>query len=100
MMEEKQTEWYPLRGDGRALLGRPFFEDARLNAQLAASEGAMWCAKDGIRCVALPYAPQCPFPLVELFCLARVETVCGRECVVYCADAAGVPIMPSIGTKR
>ncbi len=98
-MTNQKLKWYPLKGDGHVLWGRPFFDDARLNAQLAATEGTMWCAEDGLRRVALPCAPQCPFPLVELFCLACVETVCGRECAVYCADAAGRPVMPPLDAE-
>ena len=87
-------DWYPLRGDGHVLWGRPFFEEARLNAQLAAAKDALWSAEDGMRRVALPYAQDAPFPLVELFCFARIERVCGRMCAVYCADTEGQPVMP------
>lgn len=87
-------DWYPLRGDGHGLWGRPFFDDARLNAGLTAEKAALWSAEDGMRRVALPYARDAPFPLVELFCFARIETVCGKLCAVYCADAEGRPLMP------
>ena len=89
-------EWYPLRGDGHGLWGRPFFEDARLNAQLAAAADALWCTEGGVRRVALPYAQDAPFPLVELFCFARIDSVCGKMCTVYCADASGRPVMPRV----
>ena len=46
-------DWYPLRGDGHGLWGRPFFDDARLNAQLASAKDALWSAEDGVRRVAL-----------------------------------------------
>lgn len=87
-------EWYPLRGDGHGLWGRPFFADARLNAQLAAAGDALWSAANGVRRVALPYAWDAPFPLVELFCFACLEAIRGRVYAVYCADAEGRPVMP------
>lgn len=87
-------DWYPLRGDGHGLWGRPFFDDARLNAQLASAKDALWSAEDGVRRVALSYVQDAPFPLVELFCFARIEPVCGKMCAVYCADAEGRPLMP------
>ena len=86
--------WYPLRGDGHGLWGRPFFEDARLNAQLTAAQDALWSTAEGMRRVALPYAQDAPFPLVELFCLAKIESICGKACAVYCVDAQGRPVMP------
>ncbi len=98
-MKERNTKWYPLNGDGHTLWGRPFFESARLNAQLAATTEALWCAEEGLRRVALPYAPDAPFPLVELFCFAHIEPVCGRTCAVYCADACGRPMMPLLDAK-
>ena len=87
-------DWYPLRGDGHGLWGRPFFDDIRLNAQLAATADALWSAEGGVRRVALPYAQGAPFPLVELFCFAKIELICGNEFTVYCADAQGRPLMP------
>ena len=87
-------DWYPLKGDGHGLWGRPFFDSARLNAQLASAKDALWSAEGGVRRVALPYVQDMPFPLVELFCLAKIESVCGKVCAVYCADAQGRPLMP------
>ncbi len=85
-------EWYPLKGDGSALWGKPFFGDAALDRELAATPCVLWRAEGGTRFLALPYAADKPFPLVELFCFARVECVCGRECVVYQIDRAGMPV--------
>ena len=88
------VDWYSLKGDGRGLWGRPFFAESGLNKQLAAAKDALWSAEDGMRRVALPYAQGAPFPLVELFCFARLEPVCGKMCAVYCVDAKGWPVMP------
>lgn len=86
-------EWYPLKGDGSGLWGRPFFGNKRLDAELAATPDVRWRAEGGTRCLALPYAADRPFPLVELFCFARVERVCGRECAVYRVDGNGFPVV-------
>lgn len=87
-------EWYPLRGDGSTLWGRPFFGVETIDRELADISGALWCVKGGVRLLALPYAQDRPFPLAELFCFARVETLRGREYVVYCFDGNGCPLMP------
>ena len=34
-----------------------------------------------------------PFPLPELFCLARIGTVGGRKCVIYRVDEKNSPIL-------
>ena len=85
-------EWYPLKGDGSALRGSGFFGDARLDAQLAALSGVRWRAEGGVRELAIPWEPGEPFPLTELFCFARPESVEGRSCVVYRIDAQGMPL--------
>ncbi len=92
-------EWYPLKGDGHTLWGRPFFEDAELNEQLAVMHGALWRAEDGGRRLALPYAPDASFLLTELFCFARIEEIRGKCYAVYCVDACGRPIMPPLTGK-
>lgn len=92
-------DWYPLKGDGRTLLGRPFFGDAPLDAQLAATDGALWHAENGLRHLALPYAPDAPFPLTELFCFAQIERIDGKNYAVYRVDASGWPVMPSLDAQ-
>lgn len=85
-------DWYALQGDGRTLWGRPFFGDARLNAELAALSGALWRVEDGRRYLALPWDGG-EFPLTELFCFARIRPIRGREYVVYCVDSENYPVM-------
>ena len=93
-------DWYPLKGDGHTLLGRPFFGDAALDAQLTAATGTLWRAEKGGRCLALPYAPDAPFPLAELFCFAKIDKINGKDYIVYRFDASGWPIMPSVDAQR
>lgn len=69
-----------------------FFGDERLERARKAVEGARFRRTGERRELALPYAPDAPFPLEELFCLARIQSVCGRLCAVYCVDGDGRPI--------
>ena len=69
-----------------------FFAEARLERERAACSGALFRREGKRRFLALPYSPDAPFPIPELFCLARMRTVHGRCCAVYCVDAAGNPI--------
>ncbi len=87
-------EWYPLKGDGRALWGRPFFGDTALDAELAATEGVLWQSERGLRRLALPFAPDAPFPLTALFCFAEIAKIDKKRYAVYCVDACGCPVMP------
>lgn len=50
--------------------------------------------EDGAFSLAAPWAPELPFPLVVLFCLASVEDLGGRLWVVYRFAADGVPRLP------
>ena len=49
---------------------------------------------------AVPCAEDAPFPLTELFCLARIETVAGRRCVVFTFDASGWPVLRGDSAKQ
>ena len=46
--------------------------------------------------LALPFDEDGPFPLPQLFCLARVMRVMGRQCAVFRFNGAGRPIFPTI----
>lgn len=51
-----------------------------------------WIRQSGrCRCVAIPYDGTHPFPLVRLFCFARLDTVCGRQCVCFAFDETDRP---------
>lgn len=41
--------------------------------------------------LAYPFRTDCPLPLTSLFCLARVEGVNGRRCIVWRFDRTGWP---------
>ena len=56
-------------GDWKALPRGSFFRSARL------------------------YSESAPFPLAELFCLARIGTVGGRKCVIYRVNEKNSPIL-------
>ena len=70
-----------------------FFRSARLDCALSLLHGAMVCEAKSGKLLALPYREDAPFPLPELFCLARIETVGGRRCVVYRVDEKNSPIL-------
>ena len=44
------------------------------------------------RLLALPYDGRGPFPMTELFCFARRQTIRGREYVVYAFDGQDFPV--------
>ena len=56
-------------------------------------EGAVWRREGERTLLALPFDPARPFPLVRLFCFARIMTVCRRRCAVFCFDKEDRPVM-------
>jgi len=70
----------------------PFFRSARLDCALARTRGALFCKQEGEKLLALPYAPDAPFPLAELFCLAQMREISGGIYVVYRLDTQNSPI--------
>ena len=79
--------------DWRPLPRGSFFRSARLDCALSLLSGAMVREERCGRLLALPYSENAPFPLPELFCLARIETVGGRRCVIYRVDEKNSPIL-------
>ncbi len=79
--------------DWTALPRGSFFRSARLDCALSLLPNAMVREVEHGRLLALPYSENAPFPLPELFCLARIETVGGRRCVVYRVDEKNSPIL-------
>ena len=52
------------------------------------------CRRQGrCRLLALPCAEDGPFPLPELFCFARMQTMEGRRWAVFAFDERGVPVV-------
>ena len=68
--------------------------DGRLARQLAALPGALWRRERDQKLLALPYAPDRPFPLPELFCFAQIRTIRGESYAVYRFSGAGEPVFP------
>jgi len=56
-------------------------------------EGALWRREGGGRMLAIPYQPGQPFPLVSMFCFARIMPVCRRCCAVFFFDGEERPVM-------
>ena len=79
-------------GEWQRLSEGPFFRCARLDCALRCTRGALLCRGDDATLLALPYAPDAPFPLSELFCFARIRCVMGKWCVVYRLDEQNSPI--------
>ena len=80
-------------GDWKALPRGSFFRSARLDCALSLLSGAMVCEEKRGKLLALPYSESAPFPLPELFCLARIGTVGGRKCVIYRVNEKNSPIL-------
>ena len=69
-------------------------------AAAALPEGALVRRAGSVWLAAVPCAEDAPFPLTELFCLARIETVAGRRCVVFAFDASGWPVLRGDSAKQ
>lgn len=61
------------------------------------SEDTLWRQAGSLRQLALPYDPKRPFPLVRLFCFARIMTIRGRRYAVYAFDREDRPRMQTTG---
>lgn len=70
------------------------------HAAAALPEGALVRRAGSVWLAAVPCAEDAPFPLTELFCLARIETVAGRRCVVFAFDASGWPVLRGDSAKQ
>ena len=56
------------------------------------ARGGVWRKRGELRQLALPFPPDGPFPLPELFCLARICSVAGEQRAVFCFDGSGRPV--------
>ena len=74
--------------------------DDDLRNLAALPEGALVRLAGSVWLAAVPCAEDAPFPLTELFCLARIETVAGRRCVVFAFDASGWPVLRGDSAKQ
>lgn len=90
------------RGEARPLGRRADWETAEnpatlfqtdwLRRELDGVAGAL--VRRGQRQLALPYDEKAPFPLLPLFCFARVCAIRGRQYVLYRFDAGEQPLFP------
>ena len=87
-------------GAARADAWRPAREVPSFHAAAALPEGALVRRAGSVWLAAVPCAEDAPFPLTELFCLARIETVAGRRCVVFAFDASGWPVLRGDSAKQ
>ena len=87
-------------GAARADAWRPAREEPSFPAAAALPEGALVRRVGSVWLAAVPCAEDAPFPLTELFCLARIETVAGRRCVVFAFDASGWPVLRGDSAKQ
>ena len=69
-----------------------FFSDPALERRLRAQSGTLYRTEGNRRIAALPFDVHRPFPLMELFCFARLQTVEGKSRVLYAAGPDGVPV--------
>ena len=53
--------------------------------------------REGGFCLAAHFDPVRPFPLVPLFCLAKIQRVEGKSCAVFYFDREGNPTVPHNG---
>ena len=77
----------------RPVDGETLFRSAYLNCALSRFPGALICERERETLLAIPCAENKPFPLPELFCLARIGTVGGRRCVIYRVDRKKLPVL-------
>lgn len=54
--------------------------------------GAVCCSRGAGHTIAIPWRQGEPFPLTEMFCLARVGSMAGRTWVFYTLNGRGEPI--------
>ena len=80
--------------EGWSLLRENPFQTPWLRKQLQHISGAMICTEHEVRYLALPYEPKQPFPLVPLFCFAKVREIQGRQYAVFAFDREEFPSFP------
>lgn len=77
--------------------GLPWAEDALRNAFERTRCPLYRAEPGGGFTLAYPYAPERPFPLPALFCLARTACLQGRVYLLFSFDSAGRPTLPHSG---
>ena len=82
----KKTSWR------RTQTPAQLIQNTFLQERLAGIEHAWWCGSEEKVTLALPLRNGMPFPLMPLFCLARVERVEGERCAVFTFNKHGEPV--------
>ena len=77
----------------RPVDGETLFRSARLDCALSCFPGALICERERETLLAIPCAENKPFPLPELFCLARIAPVRGRRGVIYRLNEIITPVL-------
>jgi len=67
------------------------FRTPTLRKALRGAQGALYCRERGELRLALPFDPQEPFLLTQMFCFARVERIGDRQYAVFSFDKEELP---------
>ena len=70
----------------------PLFCGRELQMRIRKIKDCMACGGNEQWFLAAPFETGKPFPLVELFCFARMRRIGQREYAVFCFDASGQPV--------
>ena len=70
------------------------FKRPELKKKLQGTGGILVCRSRGRCFVAFPFDTGKPFPVTELFCLARVRRIRQKEYAVFCFDGEEQPMVP------
>ena len=70
------------------------FRSVWLQRELKGCCGALVRREGEQTLLALPYCGERAFPLVSLFCFARIRVLCGREYAVFAFDGEERPVFP------
>lgn len=90
-----RSQWQSVEAAEQFFQKTPHFSEA-----LAELRGALWQRAGDNRLLALPYECSQPFPLPELFCLARIMAVDGKTYVVYAFDREEQPVLPKNSAQK
>ncbi len=89
-----EAPWRPVERS-EAFFARPPFQ-----GRLQGMEGLLWRRERGLRCLAIPYRADRPFPMTDLFCFARIQPLEGRPYVVLAFNEREEPVMVKSPGKK
>ena len=84
---QKAPDWQAVR--------RPeeVFRSKEMVRRLRRWEGGLWKKERGRTFLALPYHSGKPFPMTELFCFARVQSIGQQQYAVFSFDQEDFPVV-------